>query len=115
MKIKQETVGTVFVIRLSGQLMGGPDADAVRETVLSALKEGFKSIVVDLKDVSWVNSTGLGVLISSHITVTQNGGQLRLMRVSRRIESIFTVTRLNTVFQILQNEADALASFPLAP
>lgn len=115
MKIKQETVSNVFVIRLSGQLMGGPDADAVRETVLSALSEGFKNIVVDLKDVSWVNSTGLGVLISSHITVTQNGGHLRLMRVSRRIESIFTVTRLDTVFLILDNEEEALASFHLAP
>jgi anti-sigma B factor antagonist len=111
MKIKQETIGDVFVLRLSGQLMGGPDADAVRETILSSLNQGFKNLLVDLKDVSWVNSTGLGILISSHITVSNNGGDLRLMRVSRRIDSIFMVTRLNTVFQVFDSEPEALASF----
>jgi anti-sigma B factor antagonist len=111
MKIKQEAKGNVYILRLSGQLMGGPDADAVRETVLSILNQGYKNLLVDLKDVSWVNSTGLGILISSHITVTGNGGTLKLMRVSRRIDSIFMVTRLNTVFQIFENEDDALNSF----
>ncbi len=111
MKIKQEAIGDVYVLRLSGQLMGGPDADAVRETILSALNQGYKSLLVDLKDVSWVNSTGLGILISSHITVANNGGSLKLMRVSRRIDSIFMVTRLNTVFQVFDSEPEALASF----
>ena len=111
MKIKQEAIGDVYVLRLSGQLMGGPDADAVRETILSALNQGYKNLLVDLKDVSWVNSTGLGILISSHITVSNNGGFLKLMRVSRRIDSIFMVTRLNTVFQVFESEPEALASF----
>jgi anti-sigma B factor antagonist len=111
MKIKQEAIGDVYLLRLSGQLMGGPDADAVRETILSALNQGYKNLLVDLKDVSWVNSTGLGILISSHITVSNNGGSLKLMRVSRRIDSIFMVTRLNTVFQVFDSEPEALASF----
>jgi anti-sigma B factor antagonist len=111
MKIKQEAKGNVYVLRLSGQLMGGPDADAVRDTVKSALNEGYTNILVDLKDVSWVNSTGLGILISSHITVSNNGGTLKLMRVSRRIDSIFMVTRLNTVFQIFDEEDEAIQSF----
>lgn len=111
MKIKQEAIGNVYVIRLSGQLMGGPDADAVRETILSILNQGYKNLLVDLKDISWVNSTGLGILISSHITVSNNGGHLRLMRVSKRIDSIFMVTRLNTVFQVFDTEEEALASY----
>ena len=111
MKIKQETIGDVYILRLSGQLMGGPDADAVRDTVLAILNEGFKKILVDLKDVSWVNSTGLGILMSNHVTATNNGAALRLMRVSRRIDSIFMVTRLNTVFQVYNTEEEALASF----
>ena len=111
MKIKQEAIGDVYVLRLSGQLMGGPDADAVRETVYSILNQGFKKILVDLKDVSWVNSTGLGILMSSHVTATQNEAVLHLMRVSSRIDSIFMVTRLNTVFQVFENEKAALAKF----
>lgn len=111
MRIKQEAIGDVYVLRLSGQLMGGPDADAVRETVYSILNQGFKKILVDLKDVSWVNSTGLGILMSSHVTATQNGAVLHLMRVSSRIDSIFMVTRLNTVFRVFLNEKDALANF----
>ena len=111
MKIKQEAIGDVYVVRLSGQLMGGPDADSVRETILSILNEGYKKILIDLKDVSWVNSTGLGILMSAHITATQNGGIVKLMRISRRIDSIFMVTRLNTVFQVFDKEEDAIASF----
>lgn len=111
MKIKRDSKDGISIIRLSGQLMGGPDADAVRDTILSILNEGYKNILVDLKDVSWVNSTGLGILISSHITVSNNGGDLRLMRVSKRIDSIFMVTRLNTVFQVFDTEEEAVASF----
>lgn len=106
-----EGTGSVVVLRLSGQLMGGPDADAVRESVVSVLNQGHKKILIDLKDVSWVNSTGLGILISSHITTASNGGQLKLMGVSKRIESIFMVTRLDTVFHVFGNEESALKAF----
>jgi anti-sigma B factor antagonist len=111
MKMTQEIKGDVVILRLSGQLMGGPDADAVRDTVFSIINQGFKKILVDLKDVSWVNSTGLGILISSHITVANSGGRLRLMRVSKRIDSIFMVTRLNTVFTVFEDEPEALLAF----
>lgn len=111
MKMTQEVKGDVAILRLSGQLMGGPDADAVRETILSTLNQGYKKIIIDLADVSWVNSTGLGILISSHVTVANNGGMVRLMRVSKRISSIFMVTRLNTVFESYEDEESALKSF----
>lgn len=110
MRIKQEALGNAGVVRLSGQLMGGPDADQVRESIASLLQQGKKAILIDLNEVSWVNSTGLGVLISSHIMVENQGGSLKLMRISKRIESIFHVTRLNTVFQIFEDEASALSS-----
>lgn len=111
MKITQEAQGLVSIVRLAGQLMGGPDADAVRETILALLKDGKRSVVLDLKDVTWVNSTGLGVLIRTHLEVTSQGGDLKLMQISKRIEDIFTVTRLNTVFRIYETEASAIASF----
>lgn len=111
MKMTQEVKGDVAILRLSGQLMGGPDADATRETILSILNQGYKKIIIDLADVSWVNSTGLGILISSHVTVSNNAGMVRLMRVSKRISSILMVTKLNTVFESYDDEESALKSF----
>ena len=111
MKLRQDIRGNVVILRPSGQLMGGPEGDAVRESIPSLLGQGYNKILVDLQDVSWVNSTGLGILISSHLLAANQGGQLKLMRVSPRIDSILGVTRLNTVFQIFQDEESALKSF----
>ena len=111
MRLKQDILGDVAILRPSGQLMGGPEGDAVRESIPSLLGQGYKKILVDLKDVSWVNSTGLGILISSHLLTANQGGQLKLMRVSPRIDSILGVTRLNTVFQVFEDEDAALKSF----
>ena len=108
MKLTQEIKGDVVVLRLSGQLMGGPDAEAVRDRVAAALAQGFKKLLVDLAEVTWVNSTGLGILISAHIASTQQGGRIVMARVSRRIESIFAITRLSTVFEMHPDESAAL-------
>lgn len=111
MKLRRSDKDGVAIIRLSGKLMGGPDADVIRDTVRNCLAEGNKNILLDLGDVSWVNSTGLGILIASHITVTNAGGTIKLMRVSRRIDSLLMVTKLNTIFEVHDSEEGAVASF----
>ena len=111
MKMAQEIRGDVVVLRLSGQLLGGPDADAVRDQILAALNQGFKRILIDLNEVTWINSTGLGILISAHVTASECGGEVRLMRVSKRIDSILMITRLNTVFLTYPDEVTALQAF----
>jgi anti-sigma B factor antagonist len=108
MKMTQETHDGVLVFRLSGQLMGGPDADAVRQAVQDALDHGQRKILFDLGELTWVNSTGLGILISAHINASNLGGKVGLSRVSRRIESILAVTRLDTVFLAFADEEAAL-------
>jgi anti-sigma B factor antagonist len=108
MNMTQETKGEVVIFRLAGQLVGGADADRVREQILAALSAGHKRLLIDLKDVSWVNSTGLGFLISSHLSAVGSGATLALMQASHRIESILGVTRLNTIFQLYQDEESAL-------
>jgi anti-sigma B factor antagonist len=108
MKMTRETRDDVLVLRLSGQLMGGPDADAVREAIQEALRQGGRKILFDLGELTWVNSTGLGILISAHINASNLGGKVGLARVSRRIESILAVTRLDTVFQAFADEETAL-------
>ena len=113
MKLVQEIRGDVAILRPSGQLMGGAEGDAVRDSIPVLLQQGYRKILIDLQDVSWVNSTGLGILISGHLAASGQGGKLNLMRVSPRIESILGVTRLDTVFQVFGDEESALKSFGL--
>ncbi len=98
-KLKERKRDGVAIIELSGKLMGGPDAETIDETIKTLLHEGVKNIVVNLEKVRWVNSTGLGILISGYTTVKKSGGELKLLKVSDRIENIFIVSKLYTVFE----------------
>lgn len=111
MKITRTDKEGVAVIAVSGKLMGGPDADAFQEHLKKILEDGRRKILVDLGEVSWVNSTGLGILIAGHSTVAKAGGDMKLCKVSRRVDSILMVTRLNMIFESYADEAQALASF----
>jgi anti-sigma B factor antagonist len=115
MKLIQQAEGDLLVLRLGGQLMGGPDADALRATILSSIQQGTEKIMIDLAEITWVNSTGLGILITSHLAARSKGGSLKLIGVSKRIESILSVTRLNTVFDIYPTEEEARKSFKTSP
>lgn len=114
MNTSTRMVGDAAVVSLSGKLMGGPDADAVRKVIKDALEKGIQQILIDIGGVSWVNSTGLGILIASHVTVTNAGGQLKLCRVNNRIKQLFMVTQLQSVFETFESEEDALKSFTSA-
>ena len=111
MKIKERKRDGVAIIELSGKLMGGPDAETIDETIKTLLHEGVKNIVVNLEKVRWVNSTGLGILISGYTTVKKSGGELKLLKVSDRIENIFIASKLYTVFESFDNEDEAVQSF----
>jgi anti-sigma B factor antagonist len=116
MKFSEERTEGVLVLRLNGQLMGGPDAEALRERILGAIRDGITRILLDMQEVTWINSSGLGVLISSHMAARQkSGGSLKLMRVTKRIESILNVTRLSTIFEIYATEEDAWRSLEASP
>ena len=111
MKITQREVDNAVVLDLNGKLTGGPDADTFREVFKSLIDQGKKNIIVNLEKVSWINSTGLGILISGYTSVRRGGGDLVIMHASDRIESILYVTKLNLLFKAYDNENDALASF----
>jgi anti-sigma B factor antagonist len=110
-KIKERKRDGVAILELGGKLMGGPDAVAFGDTLKTLIHEGSLNIIVDLGKVSWVNSTGLGILISGYSTVKKNGGELKLLNVSDRIESIFMVSKLHTVFVSFADEDEAVQSF----
>jgi anti-sigma B factor antagonist len=110
LKITQREVDNAVILDLNGKLTGGPDADTFREVFKSLIDQGKKNIIVNLEKVSWINSTGLGILISGYTSVRRGGGDLVIMHASDRIESILYVTKLNLLFKAYDNEDDALAS-----
>jgi len=114
MKLTQRIEEDLTLIRLGGGLLGGPDAEQLRSALLAAVEQSSPHILIDMSEVSWVNSTGLGILISSHLAARQKGGALKLIGVSKRIESILSVTRLNTVFEIFPSEEEGRRSFSAA-
>jgi len=101
----------VVILRLEGKLMGGPDSDVFQAVVKELVAADRKKVLVDLGKVSWVNSTGLGILISGYTTLKNNGGSLKLVNVNKRIDQILMVTKLHTIFDSFDDEARALASF----
>jgi len=111
LKITQREVGNAVVLDLNGKLTGGPDAETFREVFKSLIDRDKKNIVVNLEKVSWINSTGLGILISGYTSVRRGGGDLVIMHASDRIESILYVTKLNLLFKSYESEESALSAF----
>ncbi len=111
LKIKERRRDGVAILDLSGNLMGGPDAEAFNEVLRTLMHEGVRNVLVNLEKVKWVNSTGLGILISGYTTLQRSGGELKLLKVTKRIENIFIVSKLSTVFQSYDDEDEAVRSF----
>ena len=111
MKIKERRRDGIAILDMSGKLMGGPDAEAFNEVLRTIMHEGVNNFIVNMEKVKWVNSTGLGILISGYTTVKRAGGELKLLKVTERIENIFIVSKLSTVFHSFEDEDEALRSF----
>lgn len=107
MKIQQREAFGAAILDLNGKLTGGPEAETFRNIFKSLLEEGKKNIIINLKKVDWINSTGLGILISGYTSVKKAGGELVLCNVGDRIDSILYVTKLNLLFQAFDSEEEA--------
>ncbi len=101
----------VTIIGLSGKIMGGPEAGQVNETINALIDEGKNKIVMDLKEVEWMNSSGLGILIGTITTLKNNNGRLSLIHVSDRIQHLLKITKLSNVFTIHSDLETALKDF----
>jgi anti-sigma B factor antagonist len=111
LKVKTRMEGDVAVISVSGKLMGGPESDALRNEVKNLIDDGNKNFVVNLKGVPWINSTGLGALMAVYTSIQRSEGVLRLCHVSDRIQSLFMITKLLTIFDTYPTENEAIESF----
>jgi anti-sigma B factor antagonist len=111
MKLADYEKDGVFVLEPKGKIMGGPDATMLHERLHDYIEQGKKKVVIDLAQVDWMNSTGLGILISGLTTLRNNGGELKLANVTDKIQSLLTITKLVTVFEAFDSVEDAVKSF----
>jgi anti-sigma B factor antagonist len=111
MKITTRTAGDIRILDCSGKITLGEGTMAVRNTVRDILKDNGKKIILNLADVNYIDSSGIGELVSTYTTVTSSGGQLKLLNLTNKIQELLAITKLLTVFQVFENEPAALASF----
>ncbi|HKQ08444.1 MAG TPA: STAS domain-containing protein [Blastocatellia bacterium] len=109
--INQRQAGDVTILDLSGKITIGEGSVQLREAVKDLLTNGKKKILLNLGDVSYVDSSGIGELVSSYTTTSNQGGQLKLLSLGKKIKDLLMITKLLTVFQTYDDEQEAIASF----
>ena len=111
MAVKEKIQGDVAIIQVSGKLMGGDETKEVHEKIKSLLTDGLKKIVIDLSKVKWLNSSGLGMLISCLTSVSNADGKLKIAGATEKVNSLFMITKLITVFDSYESVDQAVATF----
>ena len=112
LNINERQAGDVTVLDLSGKITIGEGSVALRAGIRRLLEEGKKRILLNLAGVSYVDSSGIGELVSSYTAIgKEDGGQLNLLNLTQKIRDLLTITKLLTVFDVYDNEAEALNSY----
>jgi anti-sigma B factor antagonist len=111
MKCNTKQVDDVQVIEIEGEIMGGADSESFRNIIYKAIEEDKVFIVADLKDATWMNSSGLGMLISGLTTLRSSGGDLRLTNLSEKVRRPLEITKLESVFLIYNSVEEAANSY----
>lgn len=99
------------ILAVAGNMMGGPETTALHEKVKSLMGDGIKKIIIDLSKVKWMNSSGLGALMSCWGSLRKEGGNLKLANVSKKIDSLLRITQLVQFFETYETVEGALATF----
>ena len=111
MKINVRQSDGVTIIQVKGKVTIGEGDVALRQAVHDVLDSGAKNVLVDLAEVTTIDSSGVGELVSSYTTVTNRGGKLKLLNLPAKVSDILQITQLITVFEIFDNEQTAIATF----
>jgi len=104
-------VGSVTIVDMSGQIILGEESAALRKLVFDLLNDGHRKILFNLSDVDYIDSSGLGNLISAFTSVRKKQGELKLLNLTKGVQDIMQITKLYTVFDIKNDEASAVESF----
>ena len=111
MKASTRQVSGVTVVDMSGRITLGEGSVILREAVKDLLAKGQKKILLNLGDVSYIDSSGIGELVSAFTSVRKDGGELKLLKLTKKVHDLLQITKLYTVFEIYDDETAAVASF----
>jgi anti-sigma B factor antagonist len=111
LNIRERQAGDVTILDMEGKITIGEGSVAVRSAVRRLLEEGKKKILLNLAAVGYVDSSGIGELVSSFTTINREGGQLKLLNLTQKIQDLLAITKLLTVFDVYDDESAALNSF----
>ena len=110
-KLNTRQVGDVSVIDVTGRITLGEGSSTLRDAIREMVTKGQKKILLNLGEVSYIDSSGIGELVSGFTSVTNSGGQLRLLNLTKRVKDLLQITKLYTVFDVHESEASAIRSF----
>lgn len=111
MTIEERILENVVVIDLKGKLTIGEGDELLRETINNLMQKGHHNLLLNLGDVPYVDSAGLGEIVRTYTTVKHQGGTLKLVNLTKRITDLLAITKLLTVFDTYESEAEAVSSF----
>ena len=111
MDIAERTVSDVTVLDLKGKMTLGEGDELLKDKINSLLASGKKKLVLNLEGVPYIDSAGLGEIVRTYTTVSRQGGSLKLLNLTKRIEDLLSITKLLTVFETFDTEAEAIQSF----
>jgi anti-sigma B factor antagonist len=109
--VRERQAGDVSILDMSGSVRIGDGAVALRDAVRKLTGEGKKKVLLNLGGVNYMDSSGVGELIANYTTLSRDGGQLKLLNLTDKIQNLLVITKLLTVFDTYDNEAEALSSF----
>ena len=109
--VKERQAGDVTILDLNGSVRMGEGAVALRNAIRNLVEQGKKKILLNLAGVKNIDSSGIGELIANYTTISRDGGQLKLLHLTEKIQNLLVITKLLTVFDSYDNEAEALNSF----
>jgi len=110
-KLNTRQIGDVSVVDVAGRITLGEGSSALRDSVREMVSKGQKKILLNLGEVSYIDSSGIGELVSAFTTVTNGGGQLKLLNLTKRVKDLLQITKLYTVFDVHESEVSAIRAF----
>jgi anti-sigma B factor antagonist len=111
LKMTDRDVNDVSLVALDGRIVLGEESNALREKLKSLIAEGKKKIVLNMDNIKYIDSAGLGTLVAAHCSAKTKGASLRLCHLGSKFQEVLQITKLLTVFEVCDTEAAAVASF----
>jgi anti-sigma B factor antagonist len=111
MKASTRQVDGVTIIDLSGRITLGEGSVVLRDTIRNSVGQGMKKIILNLGDVTYIDSSGIGELVSAYTSVRNQGGELKLLNLTKKVHDLLQITKLYTVFDVRDDEANAIKAF----